>query len=120
MILFNLNYGTEIENSDIESEKTGHSTKKQDFGTKKTGHSIRKQNLEELIERLNFSKPTQNNIVLLFSAFGFDSVFSRADIIRHTGLTPSPASTLIRKMKESELIEEIKGQGKGKYRFKKQ
>ena len=120
VILFNLNYGTEVENSDIESEKTGHSTKKQDFGTAKTGHSIRKQNLEELIERLNFSKPTQDNIVLLFSAFGFDSVFSRADIIRHTGLTPSPASTLIRKMKESELIEEIKGQGKGKYRFKKQ
>ena len=120
VILFNLNYGAEMENSDIESDKTGHSTKKQDFGTTKTGHSIRKQNLEELIERLNFSKPTQDNIVLLFSAFGFDSVFSRADIIRHTGLTPSPASTLIRKMRESELIEEIKGQGKGKYRFKKQ
>ena len=35
------------------------------------------------------------------------------------GITASPASELIRKMLESELICHIKGNGKGKYLFKR-
>ena len=51
----------------------------------------------------------------LFQRFGFDSAFARADVMQVAGITATPATELMRKMKEAKLIESAKGRGKYKF-----
>ena len=53
----------------------------------------------------------------LYKAYGNEGVFGRSDIATVTAASYSTAGELIVKLKASGLIEEVKGQGKGKYRF---
>lgn len=61
----------------------------------------------------------KQHIQRLFSAFGYDRFFGRTEVMNELEITASPASELIKKMIDSELIYPIKGKGKGKYLFKK-
>lgn len=61
----------------------------------------------------------KQHIQRLFSAFGYDRFFGRTEVMSELEITASPASELIKKMIDSELIYPIKGKGKGKYLFKK-
>ena len=60
---------------------------------------------------------TRNNIMALYDAFGKERIFGRTEVINALTITPSPASALIKKMLELGLIENVRGLGKGKYRF---
>ena len=53
----------------------------------------------------------------LFKAYGNVGVFGRSDIATVAATAYSSAGELITKLKASGLIAEVKGQGKGKYRF---
>ena len=57
----------------------------------------------------------KKNIMKMYLHFGFDTVFARADVMKVTELTATPATELMRKLKNSELIARAKG--RGKYRF---
>ncbi|MBR2143365.1 antitoxin VbhA family protein [Anaerovibrio sp.] len=93
----------------------------------KTTHSRVKQDIEQHIEKekdlltlLNENKVTakiKNNIISLHKAFGIEKIFGRSDIVGVLSLTEKPASTLIKKMLELGMIENVRGLGKGKYRF---
>ena len=76
---------------------------------------MKKQAIESLLAGLGFSAPTRENILKLFQHFGFDIAFARADVMQVTGITATPATELMRKMKEANLIESAKG--RGKYQF---
>jgi predicted HTH transcriptional regulator len=102
----------------IEKEKTVVSEEKQLIGEEKTVDSEKKQSFEQMMEQLKFSKPTENNIRILHEHIGDEVFFGRADIIQIIGITSSPAGNLLKKMKNAQLIEEIKGQGKGRYKFR--
>ena len=92
-----------------------------------TAHSDKKQHIEqhipdneELVSILKTSSVTQktkNNIILLHRQFGRDRIFSRSDVIEVIGITARPATTLLNRMYELGLTEQIAGAGKGKYRF---
>ena len=56
-------------------------------------------------------------MVNLYRQFGFDTAFTRADIMKLVGVTSLPAGTLIDTLKEAELIEPVSSHGKGKYKF---
>ena len=45
----------------------------------------------------------------MYLHFGFDIVFARTDVMNVTGLTATPATELMRKLKNNELIEHVKG-----------
>lgn len=64
-------------------------------------------------------KKTQKHIQDLFEAFGYDKFFGRTEVMQLLNLTASPASELIKKMVNHNLIYPIKGMGKGKYLFVK-
>ena len=64
-----------------------------------------------------FNIQTKNNIAKLYSVFDTESIFGRRDISNACGISYSAAGSLISKLKKHKLIEEIKGHGKGKYRF---
>lgn len=53
----------------------------------------------------------------LFAAYGYNIVFGRGDAMGLLGLTPSPASELLRKLLAVNVICPVKGMGKGRYRF---
>lgn len=106
--LYNLNYNVPI-------EKTGLADEKQAFNDEKTGLQEKKQAFETMIAGLDISAPTKENIMKMHLHFGFDTVFARADVMKVTGLTATPATELMRKLKNSKLIESAKG--RGKYRF---
>ena len=106
--LYNLNYGqTEV--------KTDLADEKQAFNDKKTGLQDQKQAFESLLAGLGVSVPTRENMLKLFQHFGFGIAFARADVMQVTGITATPATELMRKMKEAKLIESTKGRGKYKF-----
>ena len=109
--LYNLNYHVAIDRIDI-------GTKKQLFQNEKTVVSKQKQLFESKVNELQVSTITKKKIMQLHEQFGNNIIFSRADIMRITGITSSPAGDLIKKMQSANLIEFVSGYGKGKYRFK--
>ncbi len=76
-----------------------------------------KQAIEEQIAGVKFNIQTKNNITKLYSVCGIKSVFGRSDVSNICCISYSAAGNLIAKMKEHKFIEEVKGFGKGKYRF---
>lgn len=73
---------------------------------------------ERQLNELQLSELMKKKVLLLHEQFGNNLCFSRADIMKITGTTSSPAGDLIKKMKKEDLIIPVIGQGKGKYRFK--
>ena len=106
--LYNLNYGQTM-------DKTGLVDEKQAFNDEKTGLQDKKQAFESLLAGLGVSAPTRKNILKLLQHFGFDTSFARADVMQVVGITATPATELMRKMKEAKLIESAKGRGKYKF-----
>ena len=93
----------------------------------KTAHSGTKQHIEQHIEKENsllnilntiqISTKTKENIRKLYSSFGEETIFGRADVISVLDITERPASTILKRMLDLGLTEQVKGLGKGKYRF---
>ena len=96
VILKNLNYGKSLEEVASESKNV---------------------TIEEAINRLEVNKNTKAKALRLFQEFGYGGTFGRKDIASLTGDSETAARGLIKKMKEADLIAEVKGYGKGKYRF---
>ena len=108
--LYNLNYNIPI-------GKTGLQEKKQAFDAEKTGLQEKKQAFDARISGLDFSMPTKQNILKIYRHFGFDIIFARADVMKVTGITATPATALMKKLREAELIEPVRNHGRGKYKF---
>ena len=93
----------------------------------KTAHSDEKQHMKQHIEAENSTlniftntllrNKTKKNIECLYLSFGKEKIFGRTDVMNVLSITESPASALLKKMRELGLIESIIGVGKGKYRF---
>lgn len=108
--LYNLNYNLPIEKVLIDTEKVAVDGEKV---------LIASANLlvEAAIDSLNTNRNTKRNAKKLFTHMGFDGVFGRNDIMEIINISITAAGNLINKLKEAELIEPVRGQGKGKYKF---
>ena len=106
----------ELHNREMHISGTFRSGDKQDI-------QAQKQDIEDknsISNRtLGLSPRTKQNIEKLYGVMGYNSVFGRSDIMNVVGITPSPASELIKRMLACGIIEPVKGYGKGKYRFLK-
>lgn len=71
------------------------------------------------IAEFGFEKRTVAHIISLFEFAGYDKVFDRNDVSKICNISYSSAGTLISKLKLNQIIEEVKGYGKGKYKFAK-
>lgn len=63
----------------------------------------------------DISDKTVGHIEILFEKYGTEEVFGRTGVESTTGLRSTRASELL---VERGLVENVKGQGKGKYRFR--
>ena len=76
--------------------------------------NIRKQ-IGKIIPGL--SDKTVDHILRIYEAYGTAEAFGRKDIMLLTGLKATRASEVIKLLISAEIIETVKGHGKGKYRF---
>lgn len=73
--------------------------------------------IEVAIDRLNASQATINKAKAVYANMRTDGIFGRSDIAAITNDSVTAAGNLITKLKKANLIEAVKGYGKGKYRF---
>lgn len=97
--LFNLNYGVEVGKQEARSRN-------------------QERSVPQWIQGLPYKQPTLEKITLLYKQYGTETAFNRSDVIQATGLTGSPASALLTKMRKADLLERLNGADYGKYRFK--
>lgn len=77
-----------------------------------------KRLFENKINESGISTLAKEKILRMYEQYSGEMYFSRADVMRITGITSSPAGELIKKMKKEKLIVPVVGHGKGRYRFK--
>lgn len=63
---------------------------------------------------------TVDHILRIYEAYGTEEAFGRKDIMLLTGLKATRASEVIKLLTSAEVIEAVKGHGKGKYCFVKE
>lgn len=104
---FGLKKGADIriQKADIKEEKADIKEEKAD---------IRKR-LEDISAAV--SEKTIRHALLLFEKCGKERVFGRSFAEEITGLGSTRASEILKILLENKIIEPVKGQGKGKYRF---
>lgn len=105
------------EKVDVSQEKPPVSNAKVDVSQEKDLLHDELEALQRYIENKAIWKKTKDRIVLLYRQFGKDTVFSRADIKLLIDITDTPAGNLINHLKALGLVEPVREQGKGKYRF---
>ena len=96
---------TKIEKTDIQEEKADIQEEKADI------HKKIKQRLPQITET------TLNKIILLWEKCGITEIFGRSIVEKVTGLKSTRASEILKLLVEAEIIEPVKGYGKGKYKF---
>jgi len=107
----------QAEKPDIKRIKQDIQTEKQDIESKKQ-HIYMRDELVSTLHSADMTGKTRQHILKLFDAFEFEQIFGRSDIVKILEISASAASALIRRMRDREVIESVRGIGKGKYRFR--
>lgn len=105
------------ERIDIEEGKVDIETEKVDIETRKVDIEQLKRQYAAYLKQKGAKEPTIQNVNLLLEEFGLEYPFGRNAVADCTGLKPSSASKLIKKLADYCVIIPIEGQGKGKYIF---
>ena len=81
-----------------------------------------KANIRKRFEKMipGLSDKTVDHILRIYEAYGTEDAFGRKDIMLLTGLKATRASEVIKLLTSAEIIEAVKGHGKGKYCFIKE
>ena len=90
--------------------------KKQYIDPQKQYIADEKQYIQKMVA-VGLTQKTAMNTMKLFSVFGLEKIFSRADAAPVLNITITPASTLLKKLGNLGITESVSGLGKGKYRF---
>ncbi len=69
------------------------------------------------IDKHKYNKPTKNNILIVYENIDSNQIFGSAEIERILDCSTTNARLYMRKLREMEVVCEVKGMGKGKYRF---
>lgn len=70
-----------------------------------------------LINKSSYSNSIRKTLAAIYDHF-FNEEFSRADIVSYLSASKSASSNYISYLQDLNVIEQVKGKGKGKYRFK--
>lgn len=65
----------------------------------------------------NYRKNTKDNILAVYNDIDANQIFGAPEIERILDCSPTTAKEIMRKIRDMEVVVEVKGSGKGKYRF---
>ena len=109
---------SEEEKIDIAKEKVDIKGKKVDISTEKVDFKHKKVDIGKKLKGHGNTKPTIDKACRMFDVFGFEIVFGRGDIISVVGGGTAGATKLLKILLDADIIEQVSGYGKGKYRFR--
>ena len=69
------------------------------------------------IERQKYNEPTKENILKVYDEIDTNQIFGTKEIEKILGCSSSTARAIMTKLREIKVVAEVKGNGKGKYRF---
>lgn len=97
---------------DIQASKVDIESLKVDIQTKKV-------DIEQIIKEKmpTATTKTRNHITKLYAAYKTAPYFGRTDVASVLGLKPAATTRLLQMMLTNQILEDVKGKGKGKYRF---
>ena len=101
-----------FEKVDIQAQKVDIESLKADIQTQKI-------DIEQIIKEKmpSATTKTRNHITKLYAAYKTAPYFGRTDAASVLGLKPAATTRLLQKMLTNQILEAVKGKGKGKYRF---
>lgn len=70
-----------------------------------------------IINRSTYSNSIRKTLTSIFDCF-FNEEFSRADIVSYLNASKSASTNYISYLQNLNVVEQVKGKGKGKYRFR--
>lgn len=85
---------------------------------KKRTKESKKVNLEKILLETKISNIMHNHIINIFDELDYNQVFGRKKVMEITGCGKTQTSEIMNVMKNSKVIMEVKGKGRGKYIFK--
>ena len=99
--------------------KVNDEHKKANIEMQKANDESVKANIRKRFEKMipGLSDKTLDHILRIYEAYGTEDMFGRKDIMLLTGLKATRASEVIKLLTSAEIIEAVKGHGKGKYCF---
>lgn len=77
-----------------------------------------KKTIEQKLIGFGTYADRRENILKMIDLYQFNQLFSRALLVQDLHISDDKAAELLRLLKNVEAIEPVKGQGKGKYKFK--
>ena len=80
----------------------------------------KKVNLENILSEIDISKIMCNHIINIFDKLDDNQVFGRKEVMEITSCGKTQASEILKVMKTTKVIMEVKGKGRGKYIFKEE
>lgn len=103
------------------AEKVDIGNIKVDIQVEKVDIEDKKVDIEQLLfgKTKEFSTKTIIYIYRLFNEYGFDKFFGRSTVMELLELKSSATSKLLSNLLDADIIENVVGHGKGKYKFKK-
>ena len=94
-------------------EKLAFQDEKPAIGDKKLAIEI----LESAIRRQNYNEPTLKNIITIYNAIETDQIFGAPEVKDILKCSVSASKEIMKKLRDIGAIQNVKGKGKGKYRF---
>ena len=116
--LYNLNYNVAVEN--VAFGEGNIAIEQGNVAIAQEKIAVGQENIIfEAIRNMTVDQGTKENMILLYKELDSAECFGRSDISALLNISGTGAGVLLNKMKENNLIEPVKGFGKGKYKFKK-
>ena len=116
-VIYNTNVGKVgflDEKSAIEGEKLAIQKEKLAIGSEK----LTFEKIKLAIESHAYNEPTKNNIYKIYEEIETNQIFGAPEVESILNCSTSTAKNVMKKLREMEVVEVVKGKGKGKYVFK--
>ena len=107
----------DIKDQNLDIKDQNLDIKDQNLDIHKVEIKVNSIDIVGLISESSYSKLIKKSLLKIYNNF-FNDIFSRKQIIDYLNVTKSTAGNYINYLIRLSLIESIKGNGKGKYRFK--
>lgn len=75
------------------------------------------EKLKKAFLNKNYRENTKNNILAVYNDMDTNQIFGGPEIERILDCSPTTAKEIMKKIRDMEVVAEVKGSGKGKYRF---
>lgn len=120
-ILKTIIYNARAKKLAIETEKTVIEGKNLAIETEKPAFEQKKLAIEEfelIIAKKSYRLPTRKKLLQVYNEIDAKQVFGAPEIERILDCSTSTSKNLMSRLKEMEVVEAVKGKGKGRYVFK--